>query len=112
MLPNCSPALSVPQPLSVVSPVLRSVNVCGSLDFMIFLLHFLTVSNPAVVGNVTEVEETKDRFHPWTVYLTASDVDACPVEKGDCQKHSHIDSVYVFKTLFAMSSMNWEFVNF
>ena len=83
-----------------------------NLHFITFLLHFLTVRNPAVVGNVVEVEETKDRFHPWTVYLTASDVDACPVAKGDCQKHSHIDSVYVLKTLFAMSSMNWEFVNF
>ena len=110
MLPNCS-TVSVPQPLFVVSPVLRSVNVCGSLDFMIFLLHFLTVSNPAVLGNVVEVEETKDRFHPWTVYLTASDVDVCPVANSNYKNHNHINLVYVLKTLFAISSMNWEFVN-
>ena len=82
----------------------------ANLHFITFLLHFLTVSNPTVARYVVKVEGIKDRFHPWTVYLTASDVDACPVAKGDCQKHSHIDSVYIFKTLFAMSSMNWEFV--
>ena len=83
-----------------------------NLHFITFLLHFLTVRNPTVARYVVKVEGIKDRFHPWTVYLTALDVDACPVANSNYKKHNHINLVYVLKTFSAMSSMNWEFVNF
>ena len=40
LLPNCSTAPSVPQPLSFVSPVLRSVNVCRKFTFHHFSASF------------------------------------------------------------------------
>ena len=64
-----------------------------------------------MVRYVAKVEETKDSSHPRTVYLTASNVDVCPVAKSDYQIHNHTDSAYVLKTSFAILSMNWEFVN-